>query len=156
MSNTSSGIKIPKIPNRYITMHPLNPPEVRQPDERPAVLNRTTMVRYILRNGDKGCAKAGALWWGDNQSSASTAIVAYKVIRLEGAWTDWGHKFDRGEQLDISFGGIPVGLEPTARVQIWLRDYPTPQGDIRKAEHWDWNVSGENGGDIMKYRVLIS
>ena len=151
MSNANSGIKIP---NRFIRLHP---PDISQasnkPDDRPAELQTRDKVRYILRNGQKGCFYAGSLWWGDSLASADTAIVAYKKIKLEKAWIDWGHKFDRDEVLDTC-NGIPTGLDPSVRVKIWLRGYPSPQADTRQARNWDWIVSGESGSDIMKYRVV--
>jgi hypothetical protein len=94
------------------------------------------------------------MWWGDNPNE-SGVIVAYRIIKLEKAWVDWGHRFDRGEELDIGYGGVPLALaEANPIVKIWLRDYPTPQEDARRATSWDWNVSGESGGDIMKYKII--
>ena len=148
-----NGIKISR---HYTKVHPITPSDSRLPDTRPDNLELCTMVRYILRNGDKGCTRAGALWWGDRPLETS-AIVAYKVLKLEKAWIEWGYKFDRGEELEYSpIYHIPAGLPHTAQVQVWLRNYSTPQYDIRQAISWDWGVSGENGGDIVKYKIINS
>jgi hypothetical protein len=149
------GDRIVKIPNAYTRMHPVDRNlSASKPDERPAHLTLTTTIKYILRNGDTGQTLARRMWWGDRSNGEDGAIVAYKVIKLEKAWIDWGHRFDRGEELGVAVGSLPAGLDPTVRVKVWLRNYPAPQADIRPASHWDWVVSGENGGDIMKYRIM--
>jgi hypothetical protein len=148
-----NGIKISR---HYTNHHPLDNSHLteRLPDNRPDNLSPSTKIRYILRNGDKGCASAGALRWGDRPHETN-AIVAYKVIKLETAWIEWGYKFDRGEELTYSHSHrIPEGLHPEAQVQVWLRSDPIPQEDIRRALDWHWRVSNESGGDIMKYRVI--
>jgi hypothetical protein len=153
MSSNRSGVVIPK---RYIKLHPLDVEQASNvQDERPAELKPRDKVRYVLRDGQTGCVYAGGLWWGDRHHELH-AIVAYKRIKLENPWIDWGHRYDRNGNDDsmVTVRGIPAGLGATARVQVWLRGYPTPQADVRQAEHWDWGVSGENGGDIMKYRII--
>ena len=143
-----------KIPNVYRRLHPVDGSQaVTKEDTRPAEVEMHTTIKYILRNGDQGQSLGRRMWWGDRQNEEG-AIVAYRIIKLEKGWVDWGYRFDRGEQLDIIFGGIPERLDPTTRVQIWLRDYPDPQPDIRPASSWDWTVSGEGGGDIMQYKII--
>jgi len=150
MSTTSSGVKIP---NAYRRLHPLDPAQaVNKEDLRPAGVEMSTTIKYILRNGDQGQSLGRRMWWGDRPHEDGT-IVAYKIIKLEKGWVDWGNRFDAGENLDTQ-GGIPTGLSPTALTQVWLRDYNEPQPDHRHASSWDWNVSGEAGGDIMKYRII--
>ena len=149
----TNGIKISR---HYTKHHPLDPEQVttRTQDVRPDNLAPSTKVRYILRDGAKGCTSAGALWWGDRPHETS-AIVAYKVLKLEKAWIEWGYRQDRGEELSFSpIFHIPEGLHPEAQVQVWLRGYPIPQEDIRSALAWDWRVSYASGGDIMKYKII--
>ena len=149
MSTTSSRVIIP---NRYTKMHPIDPPEQRVDTTRPQDLEPRDTIRFILRDGQTGCCQAGAMWWGDRPDETS-AIIAYKKIKLEKAWVEWGLKFDRDEELDTQ-GGVPAALNPTTRVMVWLRGHPSPQADSREARHWDWIVSGERGSDIMKYRII--
>jgi hypothetical protein len=145
-----------KIPNAYKKLHPLDRDQaVTKEDLRPAGVELDTTIRFILRSGLQGKAKGGRLWWGDNPH-CEDAIVGYRIIKLENPWVEWGIKFDRGEELETSLGGVPLALaETNPIVKIWLRDYPIPQEDTRRARSWDWMVSGESGGDIMKYRLVL-
>lgn len=151
MSENTNSLKIP---NAYKKLHPLDPQQTTSyGDSIPEGLSPNATIRYILRSGQKGCGRAGNFWWGDRPSDVGS-IVAYKVIKLENPWFEWGIKFDRGETLDTE-GGVPLALaETNPIVKIWLRDYPIPQEDTRRARSWDWMVSGQSGGDIMKYRLV--
>jgi hypothetical protein len=146
-----------KIPNVYRRLHPTDYTQATtKEDLRPAGVELNTTIKYILRNGQQGQCLGRSLWWGDRHNE-SGVIVAYRIIKLEKAWVDWGHRFDRGEELETSLGGVPLALaEANPIVKIWLREYPTPQEDARRATSWDWNVSGESGSDIMKYRIISS
>ena len=142
------------IPNAYKRLHPVdrNLSEDKE-DLRPAGVEFNTTIKYILRSGDKGQSVARRMWWGDTQGGEDESIVAYKVIKLESPWVEWGHKYDRGISLNTR-NGIPEDLNPETRVFVWLRNYPRPQEDSRRAEQWDWTVEGQSGSDIMKYRVV--
>jgi hypothetical protein len=145
----------PLIPNAFKRLHPLDHAQaVIKPDTRPPEVTLHTTIKYILRNGEQGKSLGRRMWWGDRPHEDG-AIVAYRVIKLKTAWVEWGDKFDRGEGLETGYGGVPLALaEANPPVKVWLRDCPTPQGEARRAHSWDWHVSGEGEGDIMKYRII--
>lgn len=152
MSTTSSEVKIPNV---YRRLHPTDIAQaVNKEDFRPAGVELNTTIKYILRDGRQGQCLAGRMWWGDGPHETG-AIVAYKKIKLEKAWIEWGYRYDRGEELEIGYGGMPLALTgENPIVKIWLRDYSTPQEDTRRAHSWDWSISGESSSDIMKYRIV--
>ena len=152
MSENTNSLKIP---NAYKRLHPVDGSQaVDRTNTKPEDLPSNAMVKYILRGGDGGVCRVSSMWWGDSPYQEGS-IVAYKRIKLESPWVDWGRAFDREEELPLAVGSsLPAGLDPTVRVKVWLRGYSSPQADTRPASHWDWTVGMGNGGDIMRYRIV--
>ena len=142
-----------KIPKGFTPLHPLIN-TTSQADEKPEHLLRRDRVRYILRGGEKGSNLVSHLWWGDAPSQ-SGAIVAYKKLKKESPWVDWGnlHRLIdlRDRPLNDQVPDI-VTTNPEARVFVWLRDVPRPNLDAQNARNWYWSLDGTSN-DIMRYRL---
>ena len=142
-----------KIPKGFTPLHPLTH-TTTQADEKPEHLLRTDRVRYILRSGEKCSSLVSHLWWGDAPSQSS-AIVAYKKLKKESPWVDWGnlHRLIdlRDRPLDDQVPDI-VTTNPEARVFVWLRDNPRPNPTAQNVRDWYWSLDGTSN-DIMRYRL---
>ena len=142
-----------KIPKGFTPLHPLIP-TTTQADEKPEHLLRTDRVRYVLRGGEKGSSLVSHLWWGDAPSQ-SGAIAAYKKLKKESPWVDWGnlHRLIdlRDRPLNDQVPDI-VTTNPEARVFVWLRDYPRPNPTAQNVRNWYWSLDGTSN-DIMRYRL---
>ena len=146
-----------KIPKGFTPLHPSINDHAQKPDEKPVHLLRTDRVRYILRGGENGSSLVSHLWWGDSPSQ-SGAIVAYKKLKKESPWMDWGnlHRYsdlrDRPlndqvpdiAQLDSSLN--------TPEIIVWLREANRPSAFVRSASRWNWTLDGSEQ-DIMRYRL---
>ena len=142
-----------KIPKGFTPLHPLIH-TTTQAGEKPEHLLRTDRVRYILRGGDKCSSLVSHLWWGDAPSQSS-AIVAYKKLKKESPWVDWGnlHRLIdlRDRPLNDQVPDI-VTTNPEARVFVWLRDSPRPNPTAQQVRDWHWSLDGTSN-DIMRYRL---
>jgi len=142
-----------KIPKGFTPLHPLIN-TTTQADEKPEHLLRTDRVRYVLRGGEKGSSLVSHLWWGDAPSQ-SGAIVAYKKLKKESPWVDWGnlHRLIdlRDRPLNDQVPDI-VTTNPEARVFVWLRDNPRPNPTAQNVRNWYWSLDGTSN-DIMRYRL---
>ena len=79
-----------KIPKGFTPLHPSINDHAQKPDEKPVHLLSRDRVRYVLRGGEKGSSLVSRLWWGDSPSQ-SGAIVAYKKLKKDSPWVDWGN-----------------------------------------------------------------
>ena len=146
-----------KIPKGFTPLHPSINDHAQKPDEKPVHLLRTDRVRYVLRGGEKGSSLVSHLWWGDSPSQ-SGAIVAYKKLKKESPWVDWGNLHRYSDLRDHPIHGtIPdiARLNSTLTIPelvVWLRDFNRPVGYVRRADAWDWGLDG-TGNDIMRYRL---
>ena len=142
-----------KIPKGFTPLHPLIN-TTTQPDENPEHLLRTDRVRYVLRSGEKGSSLVSHLWWGDSPRQNSS-IVAYKKLKKESPWVDWGnlHRLIdlRDRPLNDQVPDI-VTTNPEARVFVWLRDNPRPNPTAQNVRDWQWALDGTSN-DIMRYRL---
>ena len=142
-----------KIPKGFTPLHPLIH-TTTQADEKPEHLLRTDRVRYILRGGDKCSSLVSHLWWGDAPSQSS-AIVAYKKLKKESPWVDWGNLHRLIDLIDRPLNDqVPdiVTTNPEARVFVWLRDSPRPNPTAQQVRDWHWSLDGTSN-DIMRYRL---
>lgn len=145
---------LPRIPNvfkRWQTTEE-TPPEILPPE---LLDDPDTKVKLIFRGGGQSSSavRGATYFWG--YTGGSHDIVAYRVIKLESGWVDWGRRFDRGRTLDTQ-NGVPQGLNRHARVQVQLRFDDRPQRErIRVAHDWHWGIGGaDDANDIMRYRVV--
>ena len=145
-----------KIPKGFTPLHPLIN-TTSQPDEKPEHLLRTDRVRYVLRGGERGSSLVSHLWWGDSPRQTSS-IVAYKKLKKESPWVDWGNLH---RLIDLRDRPINDQVPDIARLNstlttpelvVWLRDFNRPVGYVRRADAWDWSLDG-TGNDIMRYRL---
>ena len=145
-----------KIPKGFTPLHPLIN-TTSQADEKPEHLLRTDRVRYILRSGEKCSSLVSHLWWGDAPSQSS-AIVAYKKLKKESPWVDWGnlHRLidlrDRPLNDQVPDIARLNSTLTTPELVVWLRDSNRPVGFVRRADSWDWSLDGTSN-DIMRYRL---
>ena len=145
-----------KIPKGFTPLHPLTGATL-EPDEKPEHLLRTDRVRYVLRSGEKGSSLVSQLWWGDSPRQNSS-IVAYKKLKKESPWVDWGtwHRLidlrDRPINDQVPDIARLNSTLTTPEVLVWLRDFNRPVGYVRRADAWDWGLDG-TGNDIMRYRL---
>ena len=143
-----------KIPKGFTPLHPSINDHAQKPDEKPVHLLRTDRVRYILRGGEKGSSLVPHLWWGDSPSQ-SGAIVAYKKLKKESPWVDWGNLHNLPIiDLRALNDQVPdiVTTNPEARVFVWLRDNPRPNSPAQNVRNWQWSLDGTSN-DIMRYRL---
>ena len=144
-----------KIPKGFTPLHPLIN-TTTQADEKPEHLLRTDRVRYVLRGGEKGSSLVSHLWWGDSPSQ-SGAIVAYKKLKKESPWVDWGnlHRYSdlRDRPLDTTpdIAQLDSSLN-TPEIIVWLREANRPSAFVRSASRWNWTLDGSEQ-DIMRYRL---
>ena len=144
-----------KIPKGFTPLHPLTHTTF-QADEKPEHLLRTDRVRYVLRGGEKGSSLVSHLWWGDAPSQ-SGAIVAYKKLKKESPWMDWGnlHRYSdlRDRPLDTTpdIAQLDSSLN-TPEIIVWLREANRPSAFVRSASRWNWTLDGSEQ-DIMRYRL---
>ena len=142
-----------KIPKGFTPLHPLIH-TTTQADEKPEHLLRTDRVRYIVRGGEKGSSLVSHLWWGDAPSQ-SGAIVAYKKLKKDSPWTDWGnlHRLIDLRDRPLNDQVPDIGTtNPEARVFVWLRDSPRPNPTAQNVRNWYWGLDGTSN-DIMRYRL---
>jgi len=144
-----------KIPKGFTPLHPLIN-TTTQADEKPEHLLRTDRVRYVLRGGERGSSLVSHLWWGDSPSQNSS-IVAYKKLKKESPWVDWGNLHRLIDLRDRPIVEVPDiarlnSTLTTPEVLVWLRDFNRPVGYVRRADAWDWSLDG-TGNDIMRYRL---
>ena len=145
-----------KIPKGFTPLHPSINDHAQKPDEKPAHLLRTDRVRYILRGGENGSSLVSHLWWGDSPSQ-SGAIVAYKKLKKESPWMDWGnlHRYSdlRDRPLDTTpdIAQLDSSLN-TPEIIVWLREANRPSAFVRSASRWNWTLDGSEQ-DIMRYRL---
>ena len=145
-----------KIPKGFTPLHPSINDHAQKPDEKPVHLLRTDRVRYILRGGEKGSSLVPHLWWGDSPSQ-SGAIVAYKKLKKESPWVDWGnlHRYSdlRDRPLDTTpdIAQLDSSLN-TPEIIVWLREANRPSAFVRSASRWNWTLDGSEQ-DIMRYRL---
>ena len=143
-----------KIPKGFTPLHPSINDHAQKPDEKPVHLLSRDRVRYVLRGGEKGSSLVSHLWWGDAPSQ-SGAIVAYKKLKKESPWVDWGnlHRLIdlRDRPLNDQVPDI-VTTNPEARVFVWLRDNPRPNPTAQNVRNWYWSLDGTSN-DIMRYRL---
>jgi len=145
-----------KIPKGFTPLHPSINDHAQKPDEKPVHLLRTDRVRYVLRGGEKGSSLVSHLWWGDSPSQ-SGAIVAYKKLRKESPWVDWGnlHRYSdlRDRPLDTTpdIAQLDSSLN-TPEIIVWLREANRPSAFVRSASRWNWTLDGSEQ-DIMRYRL---
>ena len=143
-----------KIPKGFTPLHPSINDHAQKPDEKPEHLLRTDRVRYILRGGEKGNRLVSHLWWGDAPRQGG-AIVAYKKLKKESPWVDWGNLHHlihlRDRPLNDQVPDIGT-TNPEARVFVWLRDYPRPNPTAQQVRDWYWGLDGTSN-DIMRYRL---
>ena len=147
-----------KIPKGFTPLHPSINDHAQKPDEKPVHLLSRDRVRYVLRGGEKGSSLVSHLWWGDSPSQ-SGAIVAYKKLKKDSPWMDWGnlHRYSdlRDRPLDTTpdIAQLDSSLNtPEARVFVWLRDAPRPNSTAQQVRDWHWGLDGTNN-DIMRYRL---
>ena len=144
------------IPKGFTPLHPSINDHAQKPDEKPAHLLRTDRVRYILRGGEKGSSLVSYLWWGDSPSQ-SGAIVAYKKLKKESPWMDWGnlHRYsdlrDRPLNTTPDIAQLDSSLN-TPEIIVWLREANRPSAFVRSASRWNWTLDGSEQ-DIMRYRL---
>ena len=144
------------IPKGFTPLHPSINDHAQKPDEKPAHLLRTDRVRYILRGGEKGSSLVSHLWWGDSPSQ-SGAIVAYKKLKKDSPWMDWGnlHRYSdlRDRPLDTTpdIAQLDSSLN-TPEIIVWLREANRPSAFVRSASRWNWTLDGSEQ-DIMRYRL---
>ena len=142
-----------KIPKGFTPLHPLTGATL-EPDEKPEHLLRTDRVRYVLRSGERGSSLVSHLWWGDSPRQNSS-IVAYKKLKKESPWVDWGnlHRYTdlRDRPINDQVPDI-VTTNPEARVFVWLRDNPRPNPTAQNVRNWYWSLDGTSN-DIMRYRL---
>ena len=144
-----------KIPKGFTPLHPLTHTTF-QADEKPEHLLRTDRVRYVLRGGEKGSSLVPHLWWGDSPSQ-SGAIVAYKKLKKDSPWMDWGnlHRYSdlRDRPLDTTpdIAQLDSSLN-TPEIIVWLREANRPSAFVRSASRWNWTLDGSEQ-DIMRYRL---
>jgi len=142
-----------KIPKGFTPLHPLTGATL-EPDEKPEHLLRTDRVRYVLRGGEKGSNLVSHLWWGDSLRQNSS-IVAYKKLKKESPWVDWGNLHRLIDLRDRPINDqVPdiVTTNPEARVFVWLRDNPRPNPTAQNVRNWYWSLDGTSN-DIMRYRL---
>ena len=144
-----------KIPKGFTPLHPLTGATL-EPDEKPEHLLRTDRVRYVLRGGERGSSLVSHLWWGDSPSQNSS-IVAYKKLKKESPWVDWGNLHRLIDLRDRPIVEVPDiarlnSTLTTPELVVWLRDFNRPVGYVRRADAWDWGLDG-TGNDIMRYRL---
>jgi hypothetical protein len=144
-----------KIPKGFTPLHPLIH-ETERPDEKPEHLLRTDRVRYILRGGETGSSRANILWWGDSRNNDG-AIVAYKKLKKESPWVDWGNLYRTSDLVRQTIALTPDIAQPNAslttpEILVWLRDSNIPQQVVRRAGGWNWTLDGSSQ-DIMRYRL---
>ena len=145
-----------KIPKGFTPLHPSINDHAQKPDEKPVHLLRTDRVRYILRGGEKGSSLVYHLWWGDAPSQ-SGAIVAYKKLKKDSPWMDWGnlHRYSdlRDRPLDTTpdIAQLDSSLN-TPEIIVWLREANRPSAFVRSASRWNWTLDGSEQ-DIMRYRL---
>ena len=143
-----------KIPKGFTPLHPSINDHAQKPDEKPAHLLRTDRVRYVLRGGEEGSSLVSHLWWGDSPSQ-SGAIVAYKKLKKESPWVDWGnlHRYSDLRDRPLNDQVPDIGTtNPEARVFVWLRDSPRPNPPAQQVRNWYWGLDGTSN-DIMRYRL---
>jgi len=143
-----------KIPKGFTPLHPSINDHAQKPDEKPVHLLSRDRVRYVLRGGEKGSSLVSHLWWGDSPSQ-SGAIVAYKKLKKDSPWMDWGNLYSRSELEDRNIAPPRpeiVTANPEARVFVWLRDAPRPNSTAQQVRDWHWGLDGTNN-DIMRYRL---
>jgi len=144
-----------KIPKGFTPLHPLIN-TTSQPDEKPVHLLSRDRVRYVLRGGEKGSSLVSHLWWGDSPSQ-SGAIVAYKKLKKDSPWMDWGnlHRYSdlRDRPLDTTpdIAQLDSSLN-TPEIIVWLREANRPSAFVRSASRWNWTLDGSEQ-DIMRYRL---
>ena len=142
-----------KIPKGFTPLHPLTGATL-EPDDKPEHLLRTDRVRYVLRSGEKGSSLVSHLWWGDSPRQNSS-IVAYKKLKKESPWVDWGNLHRLTDLRDRPINDqVPdiVTTNPEARVFVWLRDAPRPNLTAQNVRDWQWALDGTSN-DIMRYRL---
>ena len=144
-----------KIPKGFTPLHPLIH-ETEQDSVIPAQLLRTDRVRYILRSGERSSSLVSHLWWGDSRNNAG-AIVAFKKLKKESPWVDWGNLHRYSDLRDHPLTDIPDIAQPdssltTPEILVWLRDNNRPQDVVRRAGGWNWTLDGSDQ-DIMRYRL---
>ena len=145
-----------KIPKGFTPLHPSINDHAQKPDEKPVHLLRTDRVRYVLRGGEKGSSLVSHLWWGDSPSQ-SGAIVAYKKLKKDSPWMDWGnlHRYSdlRDRPLDTTpdIAQLDSSLN-TPEIIVWLREANRPSAFVRSASRWNWTLDGSEQ-DIMRYRL---
>ena len=145
-----------KIPKGFTPLHPSINDHAQKPDEKPVHLLRTDRVRYILRGGENGSSLVSHLWWGDSPSQ-SGAIVAYKKLKKDSPWMDWGnlHRYSdlRDRPLDTTpdIAQLDSSLN-TPEIIVWLREANRPSAFVRSASRWNWTLDGSEQ-DIMRYRL---
>jgi len=145
------------IPNSFIRHNPLEYDDQVRVNALPEGVDRDSMVRVILRNGERSSYFARHYSWGDDEDINDTAIVAYRVIKVPKLWIDWGALHTRRslETTPITTPVIPPhpALEGNPLVKVWLRDQRRPQRYAQHANQWFWGLNGTTN-DIMKYRFL--
>ena len=145
-----------KIPKGFTPLHPLIN-ATTQPDEKPVHLLSRDRVRYVLRGGEKGSSLVSRLWWGDSPSQ-SGAIVAYKKLKKDSPWVDWGnlHRLSdlRDRPINDQMPDIAsLNITPTTpEIIVWLRGANRPSAFVRSAWRWNWTLDGSEQ-DIMQYRL---
>ena len=145
-----------KIPKGFTPLHPLIN-ATTQPDEKPVHLLSRDRVRYVLRGGEKGSSLVSRLWWGDSPSQ-SGAIVAYKKLKKDSPWVDWGnlHRLSdlRDRPINDQMPDIAsLNITPTTpEIIVWLRGANRPSAFVRSAWRWNWTLDGSEQ-DIMRYRL---
>jgi len=145
------------IPNSFIRHNPLEYDDQVRVNALPEGVDRDSMVRVILRNGERSSYLAHRYSWGDDEDINDTAIVAYRVIKVPKLWVDWGALHTRRslETTPITTPVIPPhpALEGNPLVKVWLRDQRRPQQYAQHVNQWFWGLNGTTN-DIMKYRFL--
>ena len=145
-----------KIPKGFTPLHPSINDHAQKPDEKPVHLLSRDRVRYVLRGGEKGSSLVSHLWWGDSPSQ-SGAIVAYKKLKKDSPWMDWGnlHRYSdlRARPLDTTpdIAQLDSSLN-TPEIIVWLREANRPTAFVRSASRWNWTLDGSEQ-DIMRYRL---
>jgi len=145
-----------KIPKGFTPLHPIINDHAQKPDEKPEHLLSRDRVRYVLRGGENGSSLVSHLWWGDSPSQ-SGAIVAYKKLKKDSPWVDWGnlHRYSdlRDRPLDTTpdIAQLDSSLS-TPEIIVWLRESDRPSAFVRRASHWNWTLDGSEQ-DIMRYRL---
>ena len=145
-----------KIPKGFTPLHPNINDHAQKPDEKPVHLLSRDRVRYVLRGGEKGSSLVSHLWWGDSPSQ-SGAIVAYKKLKKESPWGDWGNLHRLSDLRDRPLDTTPDIAQPNAsrttpELIVWLREANRPSAFVRSASRWNWTLDGSEQ-DIMRYRL---